>query len=116
MPLPDDATRLRHILESARKAVRFAAGKRHSEDLVSDEVLFLAIVHLLGIIGEAAAGVSDEFKTGHPETPWRQMTATRNRLIHGYFDVEPRLVWETVVTDLPVLIKRVQAVIEGQAR
>ncbi len=115
MPLPDDATRLRHILESARKAARFANG-RSSGDLFSDEMLLLAITRLLEIIGEAATGISEEFKARYPEIPWRQMSGMRNRLIHGYFDVEPRLVWETVVTELPFLIEQVQAVIEREAR
>ncbi len=111
MPQPDDATRLRHILESARKAVRFTRGK-NAEDLINDEVLSLAVIRLLEVIGEGAAGISPVFKARHPEIPWRQMSATRNHLIHGYFDVEPRLVWETVVADLPMLIEQVQAAVE----
>ncbi len=111
MPPPDDAARLHHILESARKAVRFTQGKS-AEDLIGDEVLSLAIIRLLEVIGEGAAGISPKFKATHAEIPWRQMSAMRNHLIHGYFDVEPRLVWETVVADLPMLIEQVQAAIE----
>ncbi len=112
MPLPDDATRLHHILDSARTAVRFAAGHT-GDDLLTDDMLFLALTRLLEIIGEAAAGVSAEFKSAHPEVPWRQMSAMRNRLIHGYFDVNRRLVWETVTSDLPPVIHQVQAAIEA---
>ena len=115
MPLPDDSTRLRHILESARKAVRFAQSKGNAGP-VKDEILLLAIIRLLEIIGEAATGVSDEFKARHANIPWRQMTSMRNRLIHGYFDVEPRLVWQTVATELPSLIKQVETVIGGKER
>ncbi len=111
MHLPDDATRLHHILDSARMAVRFAAGHT-GDDLLTDDMLFLALTRLLEIIGEAAAGVSAEFKSAHPEIPWRQMSAMRNRLIHGYFDVNRRLVWETVTGDLPPVIHQVQAAIE----
>jgi len=113
MPLPDDATRLRHIVESAQKAAHFARGKS-SEDFVTDEMLLLAVTRLLEIIGEAGASISDEFKARHAEIPWRKMSGMRNRLIHGYFDVEPRLVWETVVEDLPPLVRRVEAVIEKE--
>lgn len=49
----------------------------------------LAIVRLLEVIGEAANGVSEEFRRDHPELPWQQMVATRNRLIHGYRDIDP---------------------------
>ncbi len=114
MPLPDDASRLRHILDSSRTAVRFATGKT-GDDLLTDEMLFLALTRLLEIIGEAAAGVSPEFQSEHAEIPWRQMSAMRNRLIRGYFDVNRRLVWETVATDLPSVIRQVQAAIERKA-
>jgi uncharacterized protein with HEPN domain len=40
-------------------------------------------VHLIQVIGEAAAGLSDGFIAQHPEVPWRQIIATRNRVVHG---------------------------------
>jgi uncharacterized protein with HEPN domain len=113
MAPPDDATRLRHILDSARKTIQFACGKG-LDDLVADEKLLLALTRLLEIIGEAAAGVSDEFRKRHPEVPWRQMSDTRNRLIHAYFDTDPRLVWETVEGELPSLIQQVEAIVKRE--
>jgi len=113
MTHPDDPTRLLHILESARKAIRLTAG-RNREELINDEVIMLAIIRLLEIIGEAALSISDEFKSRHPEMPWRRMSDMRNRLIHGYFDVEPRLVWQTLVTDLPALIEKVQSAFKNE--
>jgi uncharacterized protein with HEPN domain len=32
------------------------------------------------------------------------MRAMRNRLVHVYFEVDPRLVWDTVRNDIPPLI------------
>lgn len=87
----DDLTRLRHMLDASRKAVFFIA-ERQREDLDKDEKLSLALVRLLEIIGEAAGRVSPEVQRAYPDFPWRQIAATRNRLIHGYFDVDPDIV------------------------
>ena len=110
MPPPDDATRLHHILDSAAKAVRFTYRKTR-EDLRSDELLALALVRLLEIIGEASIGITEGLRAKYPEIPWRQMSDTRNRLIHGYFDINYELVWETVAQELPPLIVKLEKVL-----
>ncbi len=107
MPPPDDATRLHHIIDSASKAVQFTQGKSR-DDLVRDELLGLALIRLLEIIGEASSVISEGFRAKYPEIPWRQMAEMRNRLIHGYFDVDQKLVWETAVQELPPLIVQLE--------
>jgi uncharacterized protein with HEPN domain len=99
----DDQTRLRHMVDASRKAVSFVAERRR-EDLDKDEKLSLALVRLLEIIGEAAGRVSAETQHAYPDFPWRQIAATRNRLIHGYFDVDLDIVWAIVTRDLPEVI------------
>jgi uncharacterized protein with HEPN domain len=42
------------------------------------------------------------------------MSGMRNRLIHGYFDVNNDLVWQTVILELPPLITRIKAVIKKE--
>lgn len=106
----EDGTRLRHMLDAAQKAVAFLRGKNR-EDLDSDEQLALAVVRLLEIVGEAANQVSVPFQTAHPELPWPALRGTRNRLIHGYFDVDYEVVWQIVKTDLPPLIRRLHELI-----
>ena len=64
------------------------------------------------IIGEAATKVMDgyvEFTQAHPEVPWRSMRNMRNRMAHGYFDINLDVVWETVQEWLPALIKQLPA-------
>ena len=107
MPPPDDATRLHHILDSARKAVRFTSEKNRG-DLDADELLALALVRLLEIIGEASTGITEGFRAKYPEIPWRQMADTRNRLIHGYFDINYELIWETATRELPPLVAKLE--------
>ncbi len=105
--LKNDAIRLRHILDAAREATVFCQGKSR-RDLDTDRMLSLSLVRLLEIIGEAARGVSAELRTAHPEIAWDKMAGMRDRLIHGYYDVNPDVVWQTVREDLPVLVRQLK--------
>lgn len=64
-------------------------------------MLALSLVRLLEIIGEAANNVSEGFRSEHPDIPWRKVVGIRKRLIHGYFDLDLDIVWDTVRKDLP---------------
>lgn len=108
---PDDRERLVDVLESAREAMLYA-GNRAGPELEEDRMRLLAVVRLLEVIGEAASGVSEEFRRDHPELPWREMTATRNRLIHGYRDVDPEVVARIAQTNLPPLIAAIEPILE----
>jgi uncharacterized protein with HEPN domain len=68
------------------------------------------LVRLLEIIGEVARGISPAFREAHPEVARNKMAGMRDRLIHGYFDVNLDIVWETVTRDLPVLICQVDSI------
>jgi uncharacterized protein with HEPN domain len=77
-----DDERLADIIEAADKiAVRAAKGRAAFD---ADEDTQIVLVHLIQVIGEAASGLSDGFVVQHPEVPWRQIIATRNRVVHGY--------------------------------
>lgn len=105
-----DEIRLRHILDAANEAVSFTEGYRR-EDLDTDRKLNLALVRLLEIIGEAARGITTEFRQEHSDLPWKSMVGMRDRLIHGYFDVNHDVVWETVTNDLPPLIDKLEKIL-----
>lgn len=110
MPRQDDPTRLRHMLDAARKAVSLIDGKARPV-LEKDETLGLAIVRLLEILGEAARGVSAEFQIAHPEIAWKEMIGARNHLIHGYYEVDYDIVWQILKEDLPSLINELEKVV-----
>ena len=71
---------------------------------MADRLLALALVRLLEIIGEAAARVPAEERARRPGVPWSSIVSLRNRLIHGYDDIDHDIVWEVVTTDLPALV------------
>ncbi len=98
------------MLEAAQKATKLTAGLSLS-DLKNDEIRALALTHLLEILGEAAKGVSDSTRNKHPNIPWSQMAATRDRLIHGYLSVDLGIIWEIVTHDLPPVVVSLKAAI-----
>jgi uncharacterized protein with HEPN domain len=110
MNAEQDQLRLRHMRDAAEKIVAFTKGLVPA-DFQADEKLQLAVIRLLEIAGEAASGLSDGVKDNHPEIPWSQITATRNRLIHGYFNVDLNVVWKIVTEDVPALAQSLQALI-----
>jgi uncharacterized protein with HEPN domain len=69
----------------------------------ADELVQVWMVHQLETIGEAAAGVDQQVRDRFPDVEWRLLSDVRNRLTHGYFDVDMARVWETVVRDVPPL-------------
>lgn len=71
----------------------------------------------LVVIGEAATKVMDrypDFTDRHPDVPWRSMRGMRNRIAHGYFEINLDVVWDTVQTALPELLERLRAAREGE--
>jgi uncharacterized protein with HEPN domain len=108
--LRTDKVRLRHILDASKEVVEFVKGRSRAE-LDSDRKLNLSLVRLLEVIGEAARGMSDEFRTQHSELPWKKMVGMRDRLIHGYYDVDLDVVWETATEDLPGLVAKLESVL-----
>jgi uncharacterized protein with HEPN domain len=75
MLLDSDRNRIRHMIEAARQAMAFVAG-RQRDDLDSDPQLRLALVRALEIVGEAASRISPEMRSAHPEVPWRFAVST----------------------------------------
>lgn len=101
----DSAVSLRHMRDHAQELLTLMHGRSRG-DLDSDRVLALAIVRLLEIIGEAAARVRIAERERRPEIPWAAIVGLRNRLIHGYDDVDLDIVWAIVSSDLPTLLMR----------
>jgi uncharacterized protein with HEPN domain len=96
--------------EAASAALAFTAAKDRAS-LDADLQLQFALVRALEIIREAAARLTEETRAAHPEIPWVNIVGMRNRLVHGYFDVDLDIVWRTVSEYLPPLIDALDALI-----
>jgi len=107
-----DRIRIRHMLDAAGEAMAFAQG-RSADDLRDDRILLLALVKEIEIIGEAATQLSDDFRSSLPDVPWALIRGMRNRLIHAYADVNAGLVWSTINTDLPELVRTLETLLSA---
>jgi uncharacterized protein with HEPN domain len=110
----DDTVALRHMLDYARTAQRMVAG-RSRQDLDTDEMLRLALIRAVEVIGEAAGRVSAAGHKAHPAIPWPQILGARHRLIHGYDTVNLDILWDIVTLDLPPLIAQLQTILPNES-
>ena len=103
---------LDHMQQAATDACSFVQDM-NKEDFLEDKRTQQAVIMSLIILGEAATKVMDsyaEFAQAHPEVPWRNMRGMRNRIAHGYFEINLDVVWDTVQSALSELLERLPAV------
>jgi uncharacterized protein with HEPN domain len=109
--MPDDYTRLRHMLDASLEAVSFL-GNIDAFGLSQNRLVCQAVVRSLEIVGEAASKISQSYRENHPVFPWAKIMGMRNRLVHAYFDIDYEVVEKTVKIDLPGLIEQLEKLIK----
>ena len=101
-----DKSRLEHILGAIDTILEKSDGLTY-EDLTADKIVFGGIVYYTMVIGEAAYHLSKAFKEKYNETDWLQITKMRHNLVHGYYQVDPKVVWFVLKDDLLPLREQV---------
>ena len=109
----DDRISLVDMLIYAEEAV-VLLGKATLNDLIKDRVKQLALRKLVEVVGAAANRVSKETQQQHTVIPWSQIIGLRNRLVHGYDDVDLGILWKIIRTDLPPLIEQLRAIVGAE--
>jgi uncharacterized protein with HEPN domain len=97
----DDRKYLLHILECVARIeedVRDGSGAFDASHTIQD-----AVIRNLQVMAESTQRLSDELKAAHPEIQWAGIAGFRNLLVHDYFGVDLRVVWQIVVKDVPEL-------------
>jgi len=95
--------RINDILDAVSSVELYVTGITY-EDFVADRKTVDAVVRNLIIIGEASVHIPVEICTAHAEIPWQEMRAMRNFVVHEYFGVSDRILWDTVQIDLHPLV------------
>jgi uncharacterized protein with HEPN domain len=95
--------RLRDILDAIAEIQKFTHGMEYASFREDDKSVRAVEMNFI-IIGEAANQIPDEVEEQYPEIPWHLMRAMRNRIVHAYFSVDEKLMWDTVQNDLPPLV------------
>jgi uncharacterized protein with HEPN domain len=104
----NDIYRIDHMIAFCEKIIKFSAEDVESDSDIS-EMRILALLRLFETLGEAAGKVSIETRTAHPEIPWQAASDTRNRLIHGYDDLDYSILWYAAEHNIPPLLDQLNA-------
>jgi uncharacterized protein with HEPN domain len=105
---------LDELIEAAERAGQFGAGldRGHYQP---GGMAFEAIVRQIEIIGEAAAHIPEPLQALAPEIPWANLIGMRNRLIHGYFAIDPDIVWNVVHDKFPAMLPALKRLLESKS-
>jgi len=90
------------IIEAMNDAMSFVEGMEY-DDFLKDRKTIYAVIRAIEIIGEAVKKIPESVKNRYPQIPWREMAGMRDKLIHEYFGVNLRAVWDTIKQDIPNL-------------
>jgi len=102
--------RLLHMLEGIKRLNEMLAGVAKEEFLESIELQDASSFNI-STIGEAAARISEDFQSAHPEIPWHKLRGIRNHLVHvfDYAQIDYDIVWEVATSALPELEPKIRA-------
>jgi uncharacterized protein with HEPN domain len=114
-PRREIADYLRDILDAIQKIERFV-GEMDFAQFAGDEKTVFAVIRGLEIVGEAAKNVPKAVQRRYPTVPWREISGIRDKLTHGYYSVNLRVVWKTIQEDLPGLRLQVGRVLADMTR
>lgn len=106
-----DQARLKDIFQAGRRIRRFVLNEDF-DSFLNDEKLQSAVIFQLLVIGEAAKHLSDDFRSSYDHIPRSRMARMRDRLIHGYFDVDLEIVWTTATRDVDQLVGQIGEIID----
>jgi uncharacterized protein with HEPN domain len=95
-------------MDKAEIAVTGVDFDRFSEDFIIN----FAVARALEIVGEATKRVPQEVRAAYPEVPWRNMAGMRDRIIHGYDNVNLRILWDVVKQEIPEIKPHLQQILQ----
>lgn len=96
------------MIAFAEKVVLYTDGL-DQEKFVASGLNYDATVHNLILLGEAATHIPERVREFAGEIDWKQIVATRNRLVHGYLGIKNDVVWDIIQNECPVLIEQLYA-------
>ncbi len=107
---------VRDMIDCCVRIEDYTAGLSRNQ-LVAAPLTYDAVLWNITVLGEAANNVPGGIQKAHPEIPWANVTATRNRVVHGYGSIHPQKVWDIVSRDIPELMPLLRALLaEAEGR
>ncbi len=109
---------IKDIIAAMESIERFVEGMS-LEQLTQDDKTASAVIRKFEIVGEATKGLPLKLKEEHPEIQWKRMAGMRDRLIHAYFGIDYKLVWDAIKTEIPSIklkLQQILAELEGKGK
>ncbi len=106
-----DLDYLLDIQDAFHRSLEYIAGLSW-EKYLQDRKTQDAVVRNLEILGEATKNIPEDLRAKYPAVPWREMSGTRDRLVHHYFGINQEIVWQIVQKDLPLLRLQITEIIQ----
>lgn len=106
---------LRHLLDE----INFLLDQSQSltfEKFVGNEVMKRACTRSFEIMGEAVKNLPTDFKKKHKDIEWKDIAATRDKLIHQYFGVDWNILWDVMKEKLPSLRSKIAILLEQEKK
>lgn len=103
-----DKLKLKHMQLACEELIKFT-NEIDEITFSSDRILTLACIKEIEIIGEAANKITLETKLRLDTIPWDDIIGARNRLIHGYYNINLKIVWKTIKEDIPELLRLLES-------
>jgi len=91
---------LADIIDAIDKIELFVKSMKF-ETFEKDAKTTFAVIRAFEIMGEAVKKIPSSVRNKHKNLPWKEMAGMRDKLIHEYFGIKPRVVWKTIKQDLP---------------
>lgn len=103
---------LEDVLEAIDKIARYTQGMSQ-EQFEKNELVVDAVLRNIEIIGEASANIPDSIRESYPNIPWKRMVGLRNIVIHAYFQVNLKIIWQIIKVNLPEVEPSIRQIHKG---
>ncbi len=100
---------IKDMLKYINKIERFTKGLNYDK-FIKDEKTIQAVINCIVTLGEASFMIPPNIKEIYNEICWADIVSTRNRIVHGYFDINYQILWETIKTDIPELKSNIKKI------
>lgn len=96
---------LNDMIQFCERILYYTSGISDQQSFVLDGRTFDATLRNLELLGEAARHVPAAVRASAERIAWREIIGMRNRLAYGYLGVDNDVVWQTVQTEVPILLR-----------
>lgn len=107
----EDSVYLLHMRDAIQRILNYT--KEGRESFFADSKTQDAVVRNLEIIGEASKNISQSLKATYPDVSWKQIIGMRDKVIHEYFGVNLKIVWDTIEGEIPELKRKIETILEN---